>query len=163
MIKWWRVSTFILAVAVWPALAPADEGLTADNAWVREAPPNAETSAAYLVIHNGTNQPKILQGVSSPQFQGVEIHSTQMAGSQVHMMRMNELSIAPGDEARFSPGGYHLMLMKPLKALKSGDVVTLLLQFKDGPQLAVEAPVRSGSDMEESKPHHMHNMDDMKM
>ena len=146
-----------LAALIWSA----SDTLTVSNAWVREAPPHAEVSAAYLTLHNPGSQTQTLTDVSSPQFQRVEIHTTRMMNGQVHMQRVAEVSIAAHDSVELKPGGYHLMLINPQHTLKSGDIIELTLHFKSAPQITMQAPIRNAE--QEEEPHHHHDMNDMKM
>ena len=50
--------------------------ITINDAWIREAPPNASAMAGYLTITNTTKQDRILTFAKSKQFNAVEIHRT---------------------------------------------------------------------------------------
>jgi copper(I)-binding protein len=155
------VAGLALPVLMWSAAGRAADALTVEDAWVREAPPHLEMSAAYLTIKNETSQDHTLVGVSSPQFQKVEIHSTRMMNGMVHMQMMKEVAIAAHNMLEFKPGAYHLMMIQPLHPLKAGEKVELTLKFNDVPPVTVQAPIRN-ADNDEEAPHH-HDMDDMKM
>ena len=150
-----------LATVLWSAAGYADEAMTVSGAWVREAPSHAEVSAAYLTIHNPSTQTHTLTGVGSPQFQRAEIHSTRMINGQMHMQKLAEVAVAAQGTLEFKPGEYHIMLIQPLHPLKTGDIIEMTLQFKDGTHIAVQAPIRN-SEEKDSEPHH-HDMGDMKM
>jgi len=143
-----------LGIFYWGTACRADESINIDNAWVREAPPHAESSAAYLTIHNPSAEERILLGVTSPQFQKAEIHLTQMADGQMHMLRQDKLAISPHGSLEFKPGGYHLMLIHPLRALKQGDEVELRFRFGDAPPVTVRAPIRESAEDVSSPDHH---------
>ena len=99
-------------------------------------------------------------GVSSPQFQKVEIHNTTMADGQVHMQREDEVAIAAHGSLEFKPGAYHLMMIHPVGTLKKGDMVELRLRFKDASQLTVQAQIRESAEEAPAHDHHgmMHDM-----
>lgn len=159
---WWLARQCLMLVAVvWSAASAAEDSLTVSNAWVREAPPKAEESAAYLTIHNKTNQAHKLVGVSSPQFQKAEIHDTEVTYGKAHMRRVGSLPIEAHGTVEFKAGAYHLMLISPLQPLKAGNTVELRLQFDDVPQITVQAPIRKADDADETP--HRHDMNDMKM
>ncbi len=160
-INWQIVLGAAFSILLWSGIGRAAEALNVEDAWVREAPPHAEVSAAYLTIDNQTSRIQTLIGVSSPQFRKVEIHTTRMANGQVHMQMLHEASIAAHDRLEFKPGAYHLMLLQPLHPLKSGDMVELILKFDHAPQITIQAPIRNAENDGES-PHH-HDMGDMKM
>ena len=57
--------------------AQEQEGtITIQDAWIREAPPNASTMAGYLTINNNTNQNRTLTFAKSIHFNAIEIHQT---------------------------------------------------------------------------------------
>jgi copper(I)-binding protein len=154
---WWYTGwAMLLAVAVWSVPGWTDEAISVKDAWVREAPPQAEVSAAYFTLHNPAAQARKLVSVSSPQFQRVEIHSTRMVDGQMRMQRLNEFVIEPQSSVEFKPEGYHLMLFQPVQPLKAGDMVELTLQFADTSRLTVQAQVRKAG--EEGQSHHHHDM-----
>lgn len=133
----------LLGLLIVCLVAPAWAGqMEVADAWVREAPPNAPMMAGYLTLKNRGHDPAVLVGASSPQFKKVEIHRSRMENGMAHMEKQREVKIPPGGEVRFQPGGYHLMLMHPVRRLRAGDTVRLELVFADGARVRVEAPVR---------------------
>ena len=155
-----RVLLAMVTMALFHAAA-ADSSIMIENAWVRGAPPHAAMSAAYLTIMNHSDQERTLEAVSSPQFQKAEVHRTQLVNGQVRMQREANVTIAAHGSLEFKPGGYHLMLIHPLKTLKLGNRVELRLQFKDAQRLTVLAPIRESA--AETPPHDMGSMHDMNM
>ena len=155
---WLKGLWIVLAMLACQTVAAADESITIENPWVRDAPPHAEMSAAYLTIMNHSGRTQTLAAISSPQFQKVEVHRTQMVNGQVRMQREDNVTVAAHGSLEFKPGGYHLMLIHPLHELKTGDMVELRLQFKDSQPLTVQAPIRESA----AQPH-SHDMHDMNM
>lgn len=87
--------------------------LEIQEAWVREGPPNARMLAAYATIHNGTSNPLELVEYSSPGFEVVELHRTEVVDGVSRMRQVPTLQLQPGESAVLEPGGLHLMLMRP--------------------------------------------------
>ena len=158
---WPRVMGLLAGMVIAQSLAWADASISIENAWVRDAPPHAEMSAGYLTILNHSAQAQTLTSVSSPQFQKVEAHRTEMVDGQVRMLREDNVTVPAHGSLEFKPGGYHLMLIHPLHELKLGDRVELHLQFKGSQPLSVDAQIREAA--EEMPPHDMHKMHDMNM
>jgi periplasmic copper chaperone A len=159
--RWLLRIYFMLVISVWTVESLAKESLLVSDAWIPEAPPHAEVSAAYLTIHNQTNQVRKFVGVSSPQFQKAELHQSIMVDGQERMRRISALTVEANGSVVLKPGGYHLMLIKPLQPLKAGDFVDLKLQFDDKSQITARVPIRNIDDIDKA-PHH-HDMGDMKM
>jgi len=150
-----------LVALIWSTASLAEASFTVSNAWIPEAPPNAEVSAAYLTIHNQTNKAHTLVGLSSPQFNKIEIHESKVVDGQERMQRIKTLVVEAHGSVELKPGGYHLMLIKPLQPLKAGDTVNVKLQMDDASQITVHIPIRKIDDVDEA-PHH-HDMDNMRM
>jgi copper(I)-binding protein len=60
------------------------------------------------------------------------------------MRRIDSVTIAAGASLALQSGATHLMLMGLRRPLRSGDAVELRLQFADGTERLVQAPVRKG-------------------
>ncbi len=70
-----------------------------------------------------------------------EIHESYMEADLMRMRPVASVAIESGATVVFEPGGLHIMLFD-LPGLAPGDVVDLTLQFDDGSDVAVSAPVR---------------------
>ncbi len=100
--------------------------------WIREAPPVSTMLAGYLTIENKTKKAVEVIGARSPDFARVEIHRTEVTDGVARMIRQEQIVVLAGSTQRFEPGGYHLMLIKPLRPLLRGDRVELELSLGDG-------------------------------
>ena len=118
--------------------------LAVDDAWIPEAPPNVSALAGYMTVKNGTGKTRTLVGATSALFKRIEIHQTvyEKDSGLARMMPQDQVSIESGRTFRFKPGGHHLMLMHPAKALKEGESVRLSLIFADDSRLTVDFEVR---------------------
>ena len=113
-----------------------------EDAWVRAAPPGATTLAGYLLLRNDCDAPVTVTGVASDAFAMPMIHRTVEEGGMSKMRHAGDLVVPAGGELRFAPGGLHLMLMHPQRALAEGDVVRIGLVLADGRTVATGFPVR---------------------
>jgi len=136
-----------LLLAALPALATAaGEVLHVSDAWVREAPPGASVLAGYMKVSNPGTETVRVSGISGADFSSIEIHRTVIENGMARMIAIDHFDVPPGESFVLEPGGYHLMLFNPVRALDSGDRVELLLHVSDGPCLPVAAPVMRLSD-----------------
>jgi copper(I)-binding protein len=155
-------------------MAPVEEmepGLYVKEAWARESPMAELAGAAYMVIHNNTDEDDALVGASSPAAEVVELHLSSM--DDEGMMSMNQVSEIPipaHADAVLEPGSYHLMLIGLVEPLAEGVEVELSLQFMTAEPQTVMAPVMAGAPMmddmdedamDESEMDAMDDMDDM--
>jgi len=134
----------IVAVACLLALnsAQACDGVEVLDGWVREAPPGAEMMAGYLKLRNTAKAARTLGEISSPDFGAVDLHETRMIEGQMQMRSITPLRLPAGSETQLEPGGKHLMLMQPAKALRAGDTVTLNFHCDRQTALQVTLPVK---------------------
>ena len=131
----------LAALSLFAGVAQACEGLAASAAWVREPPPGSPASAGFMRLSNHGAKPVTVTGWKAAGFGMTMLHETVLDGSTARMVMRESLAVAPGGTVELSPGGLHLMLMKPSAPVTAGNTVTLVLTCAGG-TLAVEAPVR---------------------
>ena len=112
------------------------------EAWVNEAPPVARVHAAYMVITNTANRKITLEKVESRDYGRVEIHQSRLEQGQMKMTIHEQVVIEANQDFQLSPGGFHLMLFKPLKPMRAGNIVKLRLYFDQGVSFDLDAVVR---------------------
>ena len=112
-----------------------------DAAWVRTAPPGSMMLAGYMAIHNDGKSPLRFVSAQSDAFGMVELHRSLIVNGMSTMRAAGEQTIPAGGTLQIQPGGLHLMLMHPSRALKIGDSVRFQLHFADGSSMDVVAPV----------------------
>lgn len=134
----------VLATGLSVFAAGEAPGVTARGPWIREAPPMSQALAAYLSLENRSSQAYTLVGASSEEFGRVMLHETEIRDGVARMRHRAEVRIAAGDVAVFAPGGLHLMLMQPRRALTLGDRVSVDLLFAGSRRLSVDFEVRQG-------------------
>ena len=105
--------------------------ITVQNAWIREAAPNASTMAGYLTINNTTTQDRVLTFARSQNFNAIEFHRTVIKDGVVKMHHQDELVLLAGESIQFKPGDFHLMLIGPKTEFKANDEVMITLCFKN--------------------------------
>lgn len=117
--------------------------LTIENAWVRPNVPPVNIAAAYLVIHNPIDQPNALIAAETPSATITEMHVMTTDGNVMKMRKIDQIPIPAKGTTTLQPGGNHLMLIDLKNDLDPGDVVELLLTFKNGQKQIVQAHVKN--------------------
>ena len=112
------------------------------DAWIREGPPVVSTLAGYARVENLTDREIALVGATSPDFTAVEFHRTEVVDGLARMREEQVIVIAAGASVSLEPGGLHMMLMNPQRALKAGDRAIVELRLSDGRLVRVELPIR---------------------
>lgn len=141
--KPYRLITALLLFALLPLVAwSAGPTVNASKVWIRQAPPGVSVLAGYFVLQDLTDKPLDLKSISSPDFGSVEMHRSFVKEGQEQMEPVPSITLPAHGSVEFKPGGYHVMLMQPKKNLYAGDMVILTLEFSDGSELTIMAPVR---------------------
>lgn len=146
--------TLLGALVSQPLIA---ETLNVSNAWVRQGPPTAQVLAAYMTLENPGAQDIAVTGASSPQFETVEIHRTEIVDGMARMIPQERLTIPAGGSVTLEPGGLHLMLINAKQPLAADATVHIELRFDGGGSLSVDAPVRADAGMHEGMDHSHHS------
>jgi hypothetical protein len=131
-----------LILSAWSLLAAADSTLQVEDAWVREAPPNAHMMAAYMTLKNTGSGDAVLTQVDSPAFGHVMLHKSEVVDGVARMIHQDEIIIPAQGSVELQPGGFHLMMPAPEKRLVEGDRVDFILTFSNDDTIRVQADVR---------------------
>lgn len=132
------------ALALFHAATNAAESTVAiRDAWIREAPPNAQVLAGYAQIENTTDKADAIVTVSSAAFEKVEIHRSEVKDGVARMAQVKRLDLPPRQIVKLEPGGTHVMLFNPKSPLRAGQHVTLSFTLSSGKTLSVKADVRN--------------------
>lgn len=108
--------------------------------------PGSTTAVAYFELANPAAQAATLTRVSSPQFQSVEMHETVLNDGVSTMRPLESVVVSSDSSVQFVAGGKHLMLMRPVGPVASGDRVELRFQFENGEVVVVTASLQSRFD-----------------
>jgi copper(I)-binding protein len=72
------------------------------------------------------------------------------------MRALSQLVLEPGATVRLEPGGKHLMLMQPRRAIAAGEHVPVAFLLGDGSRVTASFEVRPADAMDASGGHHEH-------
>lgn len=119
-----------------------DAPLVIEDAWIVEAPPVSKVMVAYLTIKNtGSKELEIIRAESEI-YSSIEFHETRHENDMARMIRHESLVIPTDTSLQLKPGGQHLMLFNPTKALKAGDCVEVVFTLKDGSTVSIDISVK---------------------
>lgn len=141
-----RLRCVLLTSMVLFAGSASAGGTELRDAWIRWLPAGAPM-AGYFTLENGTGRAIALTGAASVGYGSVTLHRTVGAEDGSTSMEPVDLplEIPPGSGITFEPGGYHLMLMQPRRAIAPGDRVRITLRTQSGEQLSREFEVRTAT------------------
>jgi copper(I)-binding protein len=137
-----RIFVFVWAIffLVSGCAAPAKEGFEVREAWARPAAQGGN-GAIYFVIENHSSETQEMIGVDSDIAEAVEMHESRMSGDVMEMHQLESISLEPGAEVTFEPGGLHIMLIGLKQDLNVGDELGITLQFANYPDIQVSVHV----------------------
>jgi len=128
------------------SVAHAETAIKIDDAWVRSAPPSAKVMAGYMKMTNHSLKTITVTDINSPQFKKVEVHRTVMHEGMMHMEKVEPLNLDSHQQLILEPGGYHLMLIKPVDVIAEGEQVHFNFSFDNGDKLSLMAEVKDGEE-----------------
>ena len=136
-------SAMALMLAVSVGVAAGERGLRVEHAWTRAVPAVAPVAGGFLVVVNDGDRDDRLLRIETDAAKRVEIHQMRNDGG---VMRMRQLidGVAVPAHARieFKPGGYHLMLIQPMRPLVEGGHFDATLVFQRGGRVSATFEVR---------------------
>lgn len=110
--------------------------LRASDARIRAPVGDQRVTAAYMNLHNATDQDFDLVRVESDTARAIELHTVIRDGDMTRMRRLERLPVPAGGTLTLAPGGAHLMifgLTHPLRefhaTLTAADGRTLDVSF----------------------------------
>jgi copper(I)-binding protein len=130
---------FALAPQAWSAPV-----VSVTNAWMR-ALPGGLPAGGYFTLHNPTAKTLTLRGASSPACGMLMLHKSETMSGMASMANVETVDVPAGGTLQFSPGGYHLMCMKPTSQIKPGGTVGVTLQFAGGVTVQTDFAVRGAN------------------
>ena len=68
--------------------------------------------------------------MKSNAFDQIEIHSSFIEDGISTMRKIDSLKIPENSEVKLDPGGYHLMLISPIKEIKEGNLVEMIIYYE---------------------------------
>jgi periplasmic copper chaperone A len=119
--------------------------------WVRatEGAEDTTMTAAFMVLDNTGTADVELVGAAAEVAGRTELHEMVMADGKSVMQKIEGgLEIRAGSGQLLQPGGNHVMLMDVAQPLAAGDEVTVVLEFSDGSEKSVTAPVKAFTEEE---------------
>ena len=135
----------LLLLGIVPAAVQAEDAAPIEfrAAWIRAAPPASEVQAGYVDIVNRSTAEVTITRADSVAFGAVEMHEMRTVDGMMRMRPLPELPIAAGQTVELEPGGTHLMLLRPVRALRAGEHAEIIFVLADGRRHAVTFEVRT--------------------
>ena len=108
-----------------------EASLSAEDAWISEAPPVSRVMVAYMTLKNTGAEDIEIVRAESDLYSSIEFHETIHQDGMARMVRYDSLKIGVNKRLELKRGGAHLMLFNPTKRLKAGDTVKIKFTTKN--------------------------------
>lgn len=135
-----KVTLLVICLLPW-ACTPtnAQDQLRFESAWVRAMPPGSMMTAGFGRLINEGKSDLVIKSWTSDEFADVSLHRTVEEEGVSRMKSVPELNLAAGAELVLEPGGYHLMLMKPVD--RESELVGIRIEAENGKQFEFQLPI----------------------
>lgn len=110
------------------------------NLRINPTPPGAKVSAAFLSMHNPSDEELTLFGASSPLISRVEIHKSTIENDVAMMRKQEAIKLNADESVTFKHGGLHIMLMGLDAPMMPGDKIPLTFHTSFG-DITIDAQV----------------------
>lgn len=136
----WALALLLAASA---AVAAKSGGVRVENAWTRAVPAVAPVAGGFLtVVNDGDGADRLLR-IETDIAQRVEIHQMRNDGGVMRMRALPDGVVVPAHgRMELKPGGYHLMLIQPKRALVEGGRFEATLVFQRAGRVKATFDVR---------------------
>ncbi|MGQ0800804.1 MAG: copper chaperone PCu(A)C [Pseudomarimonas sp.] len=126
---------------------------TAKEGWIRAAPPGAKAMAGYVILGNTAKQPLKLVEASSAAFEAIVFHESYEEDGMSRMRAMPSITVPAEGNLPLAPGGVHMMLLRPRRAIAEGATIIIDLVTEEGDPLPVVMKVRKGEGGDDHSSH----------
>lgn len=131
-----------LSVALPSSASAQSATVVASEAWMREAPPNRNESAIFVVLENTGAEARSVVSASTSIAEKTELHNMTMDGGMMKMTPVKAIELKPKAKTELKPGSYHVMVFGLKEKPAAGATVPLTLTLDNGQTLSVNATVR---------------------
>lgn len=115
--------------------------IKAVDGWLRVLP-GALPAGGYVTFENTSDRALSIVSAQSGDYGDAMIHRSSTEGGMGRMEMVDSVPLPPKAKVAFTPGGYHVMLMKPRHPVKAGDTVSVTFTLSDGETLPVKLLAR---------------------
>ncbi|TXI80040.1 MAG: copper chaperone PCu(A)C [Cupriavidus sp.] len=138
-----RVLAFSMALLFTGACIAGKPGMRVENAWTRAVPAVAPVAGGFLTVVNDGGSADRLLRIETDAAQRVEIHQMRNDGGVMRMRALPDgVTVPAHGRVEFKPGGYHLMLIQPKRALAEGGRFDATLVFQRAGRVKATFEVR---------------------
>jgi len=141
-----KLTALFIATFSLQAFSTEESKISITDPWARAVKISPEsqqpTSAAFMVIHNNSDQEMKLVGANCDACEHMELHTHIQEGDVFKMRPIESISIPPHDKTVLKSGGLHLMFMNVKQDFEEGKTIDVTLTFADGSSQVVPTKIK---------------------
>lgn len=127
------LSAFI--VNLW---ALTQENLSIENAYIKQTPPNAKTTAIFLTIKNDSNKDIFLLKAKTNLSEISELHTHTNENGKMIMKEVPNIEIKAHSSTELKPGGLHIMIFDIKNQIDENTQTDLTLYFDNNQSIELK-------------------------
>jgi copper(I)-binding protein len=129
-------------VAVFSSTSVFADNIMVMDAYARVASKVAKSGAAFMMIHNHSDQEDRLVAAASDVAKRVELHTHLKENGVMKMTKLEDGMIIPaGGMHALKRGGDHVMFMGLTRSLEHGDMIEVTLTFEHAGDVTMTVPI----------------------
>ena len=114
------------------AAGSAADNVTANDPYVRLAPPGQKVTGGFVVFKNSDDKDHKIVKAANSASNVTELHTHTMEDGMMKMRPVKDIEIKAKGETVLKPGDLHIMLIDLKQELKEGENVAITVTFEDG-------------------------------
>ena len=127
------LSAFI--VNLW---ALTQENLSIENAYIKQTPPNAKTTAIFLTIKNDSDKDIFLLKTKTNLSEISELHTHTNENGKMIMKEVPNIEIKAHSSTELKPGGLHIMIFDIKNQIDENTQTDLTLYFDNNQSIELK-------------------------
>lgn len=137
-----RILLSAACVAVFSSTPVFADNIMVMDAYARVASKVAKSGAAFMMIHNHSDQEDRLVAAAFDVAKRVELHTHLEENGVMKMTKLEDGMIIPaGGMHALKRGGDHVMFMGLTRSLEHGDMIEVTLTFKHAGDVKMTVPI----------------------
>ncbi len=112
--------------------------LEVKNAFIKQTPPHAPSSAIFLTLYNNTDKDIALIDAKTDISEVSELHTHIHKNGKMAMIQVPKIIIKAHSSTELKPGGYHIMLFKLSNPVTKNTKANLILKFDNNQTLKIK-------------------------
>lgn len=113
-------------------------GLSVENAYIKQTPPNAKATAIFLTIRNDGNKDVSLLKAETNLSEVAELHGHANENGKMVMKKVPSIEVKAHSNTELKPGGLHIMVFDLKNPIDENTQTDLTLYFDNNQSIELQ-------------------------